>query len=177
MTERQTDETDQSEKGVYAGSNERDWGEQYGWFFSPDSQRVYNPQDGAPGPLIITADGEVEERYIRRAQRKVGQGTGMLWGRLAPVEIGSIEIRRDTKIWHDEREDWLVADRIELIEEPEPEPRLTFIVQGAWPRTRLSYPASRLKELREDGVIESQKEVNDQAEAALEEFRQKQGEQ
>jgi len=151
------------------------WGSRYGWFYSKDSDLVYNPQQNSYGPLIINEDGDVENRFVRRGLQKVGEGEGLLWGRLAPVEIGEIEIRQNTKIWHDKREDWLLADRIGLIEEPEVEPKITFIVRGEWPKTRITYPASQLVELREDGVIESQKEVNERAANALEQHRQNSG--
>lgn len=152
-------------------SDKQDWGEKYGWFYSEDSDRVYNLKDDEHGgPLIIEENGDTET-FIQRARLKLGKGKSMLWRRLGPVEINDISISQNTKIWHDDRGEWLQATRIELIEEPEPEPRIVFRVDGQWPKTELTYPASRLAEMREEGVIESQKEVNDRAAETLEQFR------
>lgn len=175
-TNRPATETEQLENGVVDTSSREDWGSKYGWFYSPDSERVYNPQNGSSGPLIITKDGEMEDQYVGRAYRKMREGEAGLWGRLGPVEIGGIEIREKTKVWHDDREEWLIADRVELIERPEVQPQITFRVKGTMPPTRLTYSASRLVELRQDGILESQQEINDQAEAALESLRNKRGE-
>lgn len=164
-----------TENGVYDADDTEDCGHKYGWFYSKDSEMVWNPQSDGSGPLIIDKDGEVEDRYLGRAMRKRGQGRGGLWGRLAPVEIDGMEIRQNTKLWHDDREVWLRAVEIDLIEEPDVEPRITFKVEGTSPQTFLKYPAHLLVELREEGTIESQKEVNDRAEQALEQFRASKG--
>lgn len=153
--------------------SEKDWGLKYGWFYSSDSDMVYNPQDGSTGPLIITEDGEIEDRFIGRAMRKIGEGRGGLWGRLGPIEIDGIEIRQNTKLWNETREAWLRAVEIDLVQEPEVEPTVTFVVEGRHPHTELTYHASRLEELRDEGILESQKEVNDRAENMLEQFREK----
>lgn len=154
--------------------SEKEWGQKFGWFYSADSERVYNPQDGSSGPLIITEDGEIEDRYVGRAMRKKAEGKGGLWGRLGPIEIDGIEIRQNTKLWHETHESWLRAVEIDLVQEPEVEPTVTFVVEGRRPHTEFTYRASRLEELRDQGILESQKEVNDRAENMLEQFREKQ---
>lgn len=151
-----------------------DYGFKYGWFYSPDDELVYNPQSRGTGPIIITRDGDVEGRFIDRARRKVAEGKAMLWGRLGPVEIDGVEIRQNTEIWHDDWEMWLRATEIELIEEPEPEPRILFEKKGTWPQQYVKYPASRILEMREEGIIESKKEVNDRLEEVMEEIREEQ---
>lgn len=142
----------------------------FGWWFDSDTERVWNPQGKrGGGPIITDREGNIEDRFIERFQRKVGEGRGGLWGRLGPVEIDGIEIRQNTKIWHDEREEWLRAVEIDVSRDPEP--IITFKVDGSWPETYIKYYGSDLEDLRQQDVIESQKEVNDRAEQALEELR------
>lgn len=153
-------------------AKESDWENslRFGWFFSDDSELVYNPQDGGCGPIIQDKEGNFEDRYIGRAQRKVAEGRGGLWMRLGPIVIDDIEIRQNTKIWHEERDTWLRASEIRVSEEPEP--IIQFQVEGTWPTEYIEYYGSDLIELREEGIIESQREVNDRAAKALEEFRE-----
>lgn len=169
----------ETDKGIVDGTDhpteEKDWGMKYGWFYSPDSEMVYNPQEAGSGPLIVTEKGEIEDRYLGRAMEKRGQGRGGLWSRLGPIEIDGVEIRQNTKLWHDERDEWLRAAEIDVVTEPDVEPSVTFIAGDAsrQPQVHLTYLASTLEELRDSEVIESQKEVNERAENVLEEFREK----
>lgn len=144
--------------------------ERFGWWFDEDG-RVWNPVKKGAGPIIQTSDGELEGRYIGRFRDQVARGRGGLWGRLAPVEIDGIEIRQNTKLWHDDRETWIRAVEIDVSDDPEP--IIRFKIDGSWPAEYVEYYGSDLEELREQGVIESQKEVNDRAEQMLEEFRAK----
>lgn len=142
----------------------------FGWRFDGDSERVWNPQDRGTGPIIQHRNGEIEDWFIGRAKRKQGEGRGLLWGRLGPVEIDGIEIRQNTKLWHDDREVWLRAIEIDVSDDPEPV--ILFKIDGSWPNEYVEYYGSDLEELREAGVIESQKEVNDRAEEMLESLRE-----
>lgn len=144
--------------------------ERFGWRFDENSDRVWNPQHKGGGPIIQSRGGEIEDRYIGRAKRKRGEGRGLLWGRLGPIQIDGIEIRQNTKIWHDDREAWLRAVEIDVSDDPEP--IIMFKIDGSWPNEYVKYYGSDLEQLRQDGVIESQKEVNDRAADMLESYRE-----
>lgn len=159
------------DRRIHDGVEQTDNHRRFGWWFDRNSDRVWNPQENGTGPIIMMKDGELEDRYIQRGKRKVAEGNGGLWGRLGPVDIDGIEIRRNTKIWHDDRETWLRASEIDVSEDPEP--IIRFKIDGSWPVQYIEYYGSDLEELREEGVIESEREVNDRAEEAIEKFRQR----
>lgn len=46
----------------------------FGWFYSAESDRIWNPRRGGAGPIIAHRDGETEQRYIARHRRKVAEG-------------------------------------------------------------------------------------------------------
>ncbi len=138
---------------------------QHGWIYRTDSDRVWNDDHDGAGWLIQTEDGEVEE-HIQRAKNKIANAEATLWTRLGSLEYDGLEIRRNAQLWHDDRDEWLIAKTIDVTQDAEPLVR--FRVKGSWPVEHVTYRGSTLEDLRNEGVLETKEEVNDQMEALLE---------
>lgn len=144
-------------------SNERT----HGWLYSSENDRVWHSKKDGCGPVIRHKDGEYSS-IVLSARNKLNQARGELWSILGPVEYDGMEIRQYAKLWHTEREEWLRAVRINV--GIECIPYVTFTIDGSAPRTSLTYNGNRLAELREEGILETQKEVNDRCESLLNEL-------
>lgn len=152
--------------GFSMGVHQKKWG----YIFADDSERVWNDVEKGGGWVILDPDGEFDD-FVWHGKDKLGKGKAQLWQRLGGVEIDGIEIHQNTRIYHEEREEWLSARVIDVYDDGEP--FIRFRVEGTWPRTDFTYDASTLIEMRENGVLTSQKEVNDRAEDVLQQFREK----
>lgn len=144
-------------------------GKRYGWLYASDSELVWNNQTKMAGPIILNDDGEFN-RYIRDAKDKVAKGQTILWQRLGKLQIEGAEIGRNTQLYHDERGEWLIAEAIDVTEDAEPKVR--FAVKGSWPRRHITYYGESLENLLSEEVLRTKKDVNDETERLLEEFRE-----
>lgn len=142
---------------------------EYGYFFEEGTDRVYNACDEEGGWLLVEDDGQFS-KFIKEAKRKVAEGRQTLWFRAGSVEIGDLEITEHTEIYHEEREQWLKAEEIDVLDDGTPV--IQFKIKGTWPRLHMTLNGDELQELYEDGVLTSKAAVNERAENLLEDLRE-----
>lgn len=120
------------------------------------------------GELLVTEDG-IEPRYVQSARNEREVAENRLWSRIGPLQYGDITVRRNAKVYHDDRETWLVAETIDLLHDGEP--RVTFAVQDSWPREKIVLDGSHLADLVEEDVLRSEAAVERDLMNALEDYQ------
>lgn len=138
----------------------------YGYLFSQESDRVWNnKRPPYEGPIIIDEDGGFN-RFIKDAKEKLQSAEGTLWHRLAPLEIGGAEIKKNTVLYHQEDDVRLKAETIDVDEEGTP--YVQFRVKHSNPVTHRTYRGPDLEELREEDVLLTEQEIHDNTMELLE---------
>lgn len=118
--------------------------------------------------IIILGDGD-PVKSIQDAIDKKSHANSILWSRIGPLRYGDIKIKRRTEVWHEEREEWWIAEEISIFGDGEPS--VTFMVKGSRPVRHVTLRGSTIAQLVEDETLISSATANDRLERLLEEFR------
>lgn len=129
-----------------------------------EGDRVYHPDSA----IVIHEDGEFIEP-VQKAKNRREKARMTLWGRVGPLRYGDLELSYRTEVWHDDRDEWWVAEEVNIYGDGEPE--VTFRAKGTDPAECVRVLGSQLAELVSDGVLRSKQAVNDEVETLLEEHR------
>lgn len=126
-----------------------------------DDSRVFHPDKA----IIITKDGNLIEP-LDEATSGRERHRHLLWSRIGPLRWGDVVIKANTELWHEEREEWLRAELVNVYADGEPV--ITFKVKNTLdPVVLLKYDGSTIADLVADGTLKSKLEVNDRMEELI----------
>lgn len=113
------------------------------------------------GYILVTKDGEFIEP-VQNAKNDVERARHTLWNRIGPLQYGDIELSYRTEVWHEDREEWWRATKIDLYSDGEPV--VTFERKGTEPREFVRVYGSQLADMVREDTLTSKAAVNDRAE-------------
>ncbi len=128
--------------------------------------------------MIVQLDGEtVRQLYWGRDEK--ARGKAKMWSYLGPIHVygdfpaGTLEIRENTRIRHQELEKDLVAKQVG-VDEDTGMTYVQFLVDDCMPiQKHLTYSYDKILEELEDGHLITKETLNKRAEQALQKIRER----
>lgn len=113
----------------------------------------------------------VDSDYVfcgENPMRQIYEKRDKLWNHIGSLQWGDVKVKRNRKIWHRQKERYLIPERVTLTEDGEPV--VLFRVSGGQPG-RVEYVklfGNRIADLVEDDVLVSQEQVDEEIREAFE---------
>jgi len=137
------------------------------YLHATNTPHVWKRTDGKGNFVLITEDGEIEPT-IQNTIESVDENIHELWRLLGPVTIAGAEIKRNTKLYHTERECHLQAEEIRLNRNGVP--RIMFRKIDFTPTEYIELTGNEIRKLRTHDTtckLRTQEEIHDNITAAL----------
>jgi len=150
------DSTDPDPESVPEASVGTTLERRFGYYFSLDSDRVWNDKSSPAGPIILNKDGTLNT-MIRDAIEKRSSAQSTLWRRLGPLDIEGATIKKNTRLYHRELKQHLQAVEIDVGEDAEPSVR--FKIVDSWPLRHITFRGSMIEDLRRSDQLLTQEEL------------------
>lgn len=150
---------EEEKRGKYRSSGNRDRTfTEFGWMYSNDSESIWKDErENKNGRRqLVGPDGGY---YPRTLNDKKNANPDKLWYVLGPIYIGDLEISKNMKIWHEEREVYLKAQQMDIVER---QPVILFEIVDSHPREYVEYMGYRMKYYVENGILKSEEQVHDE---------------